>query len=106
MSEATSIAGSVGAWVSGLVVLLITYFVAYKMRHITTSGDHRRNFLLGEVRHEMTRLRILNEATLEVLQRIEKIAVEVKNESGDMLVLQRVPRSSTRVIGANNPCQA
>lgn len=106
MSEANSIAGSVGAWVGGLVVLLITYFVAYKMRHITTSGDQERNFLLRRNNDEMVELRAINQATLEVLQRIEKIALEVKNESGDMLVLQRVPRSSTQVIGANIPSQA
>ena len=73
MSEANSIASSVGTWVSGLVVLLITYFVAYKMRHITTSGDREGNFLLRRVHKEMQLLRATNEATLKVLQMIKKI---------------------------------
>ena len=78
MSEANSIAGSVGAWVGGLLVLLITYFVAYKMRHINTSGDQDRNLLLRSINDEMEKFRSINQATLEVLQRIEKIALEVK----------------------------
>lgn len=106
MSKAVSIASSMGAWVSGIVVLLITYFVAYKVRHITTSGDNERNLLLRRNNVKMAKLRADNEATLEVLLRIEKIALEVKNESGDKLVLQRVARSSTQVIGANIPSQA
>lgn len=64
MSEANSIAGSVGAWVGGLFVLLITYFVAYKMRHITTSGDQDRNLLLRKNNEEMAKLRTINQANL------------------------------------------
>ena len=98
MSEATSIVGTVGAWVGGLVVLLLTHFIAYKMKHITTSSDRDRNLLLRGSIEELRRIRaatdanrVATEANLQVLQRVEKIAIEVKNESGTVFVIQRGP---------------
>lgn len=91
MSEVTSIVGTVGAWVGGFVVLLITHLIAYKMRHITTSADRDRNSLLGESIKELRRIRVATEDSLKVLQRVEQIAIEVKNESGTVFVIQRGP---------------
>lgn len=91
MSEVLSIVGTVGAWVGGLVVLLLTHFIAYKMRHITTSDDRDRNSLLRGSIEELRRIRVATEDSLEVLQRVEQIAIEVKNESGTVFGIQRGP---------------
>ena len=97
MSEANSIAGTVGTWVSPFLMFVLTTMVAYMMRHITTStsGDTERNSLLRRTVEEMALLRENNEALLEVLLRIEKNPQTIQIESGDMLVLQCVPRSSS-----------
>ena len=94
MPEAHSIASSVGSWVSGLVVWLITYFAAARVRHTPTSSDQDRNVLLKELKKELAGIRIAAETSLTVLRRLEQIAIEVKNESGDVVVIQRRPRAS------------
>ena len=68
MSEANSIAGTVGAWVAGIIVLLVSYFVAYKLRHITTSSDQDRNELLKELKEELVGIRRATQASLHVIQ--------------------------------------
>ena len=100
MSEANSIAGTVGTWVSPFLLLLLTTMVAYMTRHITPSDDTERKRLLRQTARDVGHLRRDYHETLQVLLRIEKMAIEVKNESGDVLVLQRVPRSSAQVSGA------
>ena len=108
MSEANSIAGTVGTWVSPFLMFVITTMVAYMMSHITTStsSDTYRNNLLRQTAVEMALLQESNKAILEVLLRIERKPQTIQIESGDMLVLQCVPRSSTQVTGAHIPRQA
>ena len=108
MSEANSIAGTVGTWVGGFVVLLVSSLIsAYIARSVTLSKTEKLDrALLVCIRKELGSLNGTEQAQLEVLLRLEKIALEVKNESGDVLVLQRVPRASAQVIGGNNPGRA
>ena len=85
VSEANSIAGIVGARVGGIVVQLIMHFIAYNIRSTTLSIDLYK---------EMVKTREINEATLKALQgKLQD--VQSRSGSEDMLVLQRVPRSST-----------
>ena len=93
MSEANSIAGTVGTWVSPFLLLLLTNMVAYMTRHITPSDDTERKRLLRQTARDVGHLRRDYHETLQVLLRIEKIAIEVKNESGDVLVLQSADKS-------------
>ena len=107
MSEANSKAGTVGTWVGGLVVLLVSAFVAYIARRRTSVKTKvTEKDLLYSIKRDIGSLHDTERTILEVLLRLEKIALEVKNESGDVLVLQRVPRASAQVIGGNNPGRA
>ena len=94
MPEAHNIASAVGSWVSGLVVWVVTVFTAAKVRHTPTSSDKDRNDLLKKLKEELADIRIAAQSSLTVLRRLEQIAIEVKNESGDVVVIQRRPRAS------------
>ena len=109
MSEANSIASTVGTWVGGFVVLLVSSLLsAYITRSVTSSKneDSAEAKLLRSIKNGIESLHGTEKAQLDVLLRLEKIALEVKNESGDVLALQRGPRASAQVIGANNPGRA
>ena len=106
MSEANSIAGTVGTWIGGLIVLFVLYLVAYKLRHITTSSDENTHTLLGVQNRDLAETRASNEAILRALLKIEEIALEVRNEPGDVLVVQGVPYSSAQMDRADIQRQA
>lgn len=75
-------------------VWFITYFAEYKVRHTTTSSDKVRNTPLENFNEKLASIRLAAETYLAVLRRLEGIASEVKDESGDVFVIQRRPRSS------------
>ena len=91
MSEATSIVGTVGAWVGGFVVLHLSTLIAYRVGHITTPSDRVRDKILREHTNELKLIRQATEAGAAALLRVEQIAIEVKNESGNVFVIQRGP---------------
>ena len=91
MSEATSIVGTVGAWVGGFVVLLVSTLIAYRVGHITTPSDRVRDKILRGHTNELKLIRQATEAGAAALLRVEQIAIEVKNESGNVFVIQRGP---------------
>ena len=86
MSEVNSIVGTVGTWVASFVVLLITYFVAYKLRYITTPSDQVRNELMKGLKEMLASIRTADQATLHAIQGVEQIAIQIKNKSGTVSV--------------------
>ena len=105
MSEATSTAGTIGTWVAGFVVLVVSSFSSAYIHRRLTSGktEAAEKELLGDIKLEIKELHGTMKSMLEVLQRLENPALEVNNESGDVLAPQGVPRASAQVIGANIP---
>lgn len=108
MSEANSIVGTVGTWVGGFLVLLVSSLLgAYITRSATSSENEvTEKYLLYCIKRDTGQLVDTEKAMLEILLRFRENRLEVKNESGDVLVLQGVPRASAQVIGANNPGRA
>jgi hypothetical protein len=101
MSEANSYAGTVGAWVGGFVVLFTQSFLAYiayrrGWSHLAPTPNDETNRLLTSLSDEVRLIRGAAEASRNTLENIEKVAVEVQNDAGGMLVIQRMPRSSTQ----------
>ncbi|KAI9874290.1 MAG: hypothetical protein M1830_009908 [Pleopsidium flavum] len=101
MSEANSYAGTIGAWVGGFVVLFTQSFIAYTAfrkgwSHLAPPPNDETNELLKSLIEEVCASKEAAQAIRNTLENIEKIAVEVQNDAGGMLVIQRMPRSSTQ----------
>lgn len=101
MSEANSYAGTVGTWVVGFLVLFTQTILAYivlrrERSHGATNPNVETNKLLKLLLAEVRRGNVVAEASRVTLGNIERIAVEVRNDAGGMLVIQRMPRSSTQ----------
>lgn len=108
MSEVNSILGTVGTWVGGFLVLLVSSLLsAYISRSVTRrENELTEKQLLYWIKRDTGVLCDTEKSILDVLLRLEKMALEVENESGDVPALQRVPRASAQVIDANNPGRA
>lgn len=81
MSEANSIASTVGTWVGGFVVLLVSSLLsAYITRSSTSSKTEvsEEGLLLRNIKDGIESLYGTEKAQLDVLLRLEKIALEVK----------------------------
>ena len=87
MSEANKIIGTVGTWVAGFLVLLASSLLsAYISRSVTSSENEvSEKRLLWDIKTEIKSLHVTEKTVLEVLLRLEKMALEVENESGDVL---------------------
>ena len=100
MSEANSIAGTVGTGVAGFVVLLvsslITFYIARSVNSSKTEVSEEES-LLQSIKEGIENLHDTEKAQLDVLLSLEKIALEVKNESGDVLALQRGTSSESQL---------
>lgn len=103
MSEANSIVGTVGTWVGGFAVLLDSSLLsAYITRSATSSENERtEKYLLYCIKRDTGQFVDTEKAILEILLGFRENCLEVKNESGDVHVLQGVPRASAQVIHAN-----
>ncbi len=75
MSEAKSIAGTVGWWIGAFLVLLVwSLLSAYISRSITSSKRVTELDSLCIIKKDLERLHAIEQATLEVLLRLEKLA--------------------------------
>ena len=99
MSEANSYVGTVGTWVAGIIVLFTQSFLAYMAYRkgwspLIPDPNANNDQLLNELLVEVWLLRHAAEANRDTLRSIERIAVEVQNDAGGMLAIQRLPHSS------------
>lgn len=101
MSEANTHAGTIGTWVAGFIILFTQSFLSYiafrwGRSHPAPNPNAETNRLLNDLIAEVQQGNRVAEASQVTLGNIERIAVEVRNDAGGMLVIQRMPRSSTQ----------
>lgn len=101
MTEANSYAGTIGTWVVGFIVLFSQSFLSYiafrwGWSRWAPDPNVETTQLLKDLITEVRRGNEVAQASRVTLGNIERIAVEMRNDAGGMLVIQRMPRSSTQ----------
>lgn len=94
MPESHSIASTVASWVSGPLVWVISYLAAYTVRNTATQSEKARNELLKNLQEEVANIRQATQTSLTVLERIEEITREARDNDRDVFIIERRPRSS------------
>lgn len=102
MSEANSYAGTIGAWVGGFFVLLLQLLIA----HNTSPRGRGSNEIvagLNSLKTELISTKMELVACRTSIGNIETILRGCQSDTGGMLVIQQVPRSSTQDQDAAHP---
>ncbi len=75
MPEATTMAGTVGMYVSGFLMLLVSSLPsAHMSRSLTSSKKAKATDVLWQIRKTLERLQATEQAQLDILLRLEKLA--------------------------------
>lgn len=101
MSEANSYAGTIGAWVGGFLVLLLELLIAHNTKKRGSNAEivdglNSLKMELISTKKELVACRIS-------LGNIETILRGCQSDTGGMLVIQQMPRSSTQDQDAAHP---
>ncbi len=104
MSQADSISmvGTVGTWLA-VFLTLVGIILSYRWRCNSQENSSSQESNVLRILVELRVLRRVEESKLEALERIEKLAIQVKNEAGAPMLVHRVAHSSSQDNGVIHP---
>lgn len=103
MSEANSYAGTIGAWVGGFFVLLLQLLIAHNTSPRGRGSNVEIVDGLNSLKTELISTKMELVACRTSLGNIETILRGCQSDTGGMLVIQQMPRSSTQDQDAAHP---
>ena len=103
MSQAnnTSIVGTIGTWLA-VFLTLVSIILSY-MWFRSSQRNSSHDPIMRLIYVELQKLRIQEKSNLKVLERIEKHTIQIKNDAGAPMLVQRMPHSGSQDEGVTHP---
>ncbi len=104
MSQAdnSSIAGTIGTWLA-VFLTLVGIVISYRGRCNSHENSSSQDPTLPSIQQDLKEIKRVETSKLEVMERIEKLMIQIKNEAGAPMLVHRVARSSPQDDGVIHP---